>query len=254
MIAVISLLIVVVFSFLVVRVGAVALVMTGVSEDVAQFQALSAFSGAGFTTSESESIVSHPARRRVITLLIRLGSAGLVTAISTLMLSFVGAGQAAPERLLVLFLGLLAILWLAKSRTLNRALTPLIRRALARYTTLDLRDYAELLNLQKDYSIVEIDIVPDSWLADNQLGQLELPAEGVRVLGVMRFEGDYIGAPPPDLYLRPGDRLIVYGREHRLQEIATRHANDQAAHRAAKAEYTRDLAKQEEMLKEANRN
>ena len=47
-----------------VRIATVGLTMTGVSKDLAQFQALSAFTGSGFTTEESEEIVNHPLRRR----------------------------------------------------------------------------------------------------------------------------------------------------------------------------------------------
>jgi hypothetical protein len=248
MVAVVSLLVVLALSLLVVRVGAVALVMTGLSEDVAQFQALSAFSGTGFTTSEAESVLIHPARRRVISLLIRLGSAGIVTGVSTLLLSFLGAGQAAPQRLLVLLVGVAALVALARSRTFNRALTPLIERALARYATLDLRDYADLLHLHDDYRIVEIDIEPESWLASRRLEHLDLPAEGVRVLGVVRSDGGYVGAPPPELSLSPGDRLIVYGRDHRLQELSSRRSPDQDAHLAARAEHERDVEAQQERM------
>lgn len=46
MLAIASLLLVIALSLLFVRVGAIALTMTGVSEDVAKFQSLSAFSGA----------------------------------------------------------------------------------------------------------------------------------------------------------------------------------------------------------------
>jgi hypothetical protein len=51
---------------------------------VAAFQAQSAFSGAGFTTQESETIVTHPLRRRIVRLLILLGSVGISS-------SFLGA-------------------------------------------------------------------------------------------------------------------------------------------------------------------
>lgn len=242
MIAVVSLLLVVALSLMVVRVGAVALMMTGLSEEIAQFQSLSAFSGTGFTTGEAEALVKHPHRRRVVTLLIRLGSAGVVTAISTLLLTFIGAGQAVSARVVVLLLGGIALIGLAQSRSFNRVLTPLIERALARYTTLDLRDYADLLHLHEDYRIVEIDVEAESWLVSRQLEELSLPAEGVRLLGVIRPEGDYIGAPPPGLRLRPGDSLIVYGREHRLQELSIRRSGDQDAQRVAQADHQRDLA------------
>ena len=244
MIAVASLLLVVAVSMLVVRAGTVALTMTGLSEEIAQFQALSAFSGAGFTTSEAEHVVRHPTRRRVVALLMGLGSIGIVTAISSLALSFVGAGHAAPARSVVLLLGVLALITLARSRGFNRVLTPVIERALVRYATLELRDYADLLHLRDDYRIVEINVDAESWLASRQLHELGLSGEGVLVLGVVRAGGGYVGAPAPALRLAVGDRLIVYGRAHRLHELSTRTANDQAAHRAASAEHERDIVAQ----------
>jgi Trk-type K+ transport system membrane component len=59
-----SLLVVMTVLLFVVRVAAVALRLTGLVESVARFQALSAISGAGFTTRESESIVNYPVRRQ----------------------------------------------------------------------------------------------------------------------------------------------------------------------------------------------
>ncbi len=76
----ISILIVLVISLLVVRVATVALTLTGMSQQMAKFQARSAFTGAGFTTSESENVVGHPVRRRIIMLLMLVGNAGIVTA------------------------------------------------------------------------------------------------------------------------------------------------------------------------------
>jgi len=253
MISVVSLLIVLALSMLVIRIGAVAFLMTGLSEQVAQFQALSAFSGTGYTTDEAENIVKHPARRQIASVLIRLGSVGIVTSIATLLLSFVGAGQATPERLLVLLLGIFVLLGLARSRIFNRILTPVIERLLARYTNLDLRDYADLLHLREDYRIVEIEIEENRWLASRTIGALSLGDEGVLVLGVKRAGEGYIGTPPNELSLRHGDLLILYGRKHRLNELSTRLFSDQAAHREAKAEHKHDLDEQRKQLERMNR-
>ena len=89
MTALISLLTAIVFSILVTRIAAVAFTLTGLSRDVADLQGLSAFSGVGFTTSESDHITEHPARRRILMLVIRLGNIGVVTVISSLVLTFV---------------------------------------------------------------------------------------------------------------------------------------------------------------------
>ena len=60
MIPVVSVLIVLTLSMIVIRVATVALVHTGMGVESARFQARSAFTGAGYTTSEAESIVDHP--------------------------------------------------------------------------------------------------------------------------------------------------------------------------------------------------
>jgi len=63
-----------VFAFIVVvRAGAIALMTTGMDSSKSSFQALSAFSGTGFTTREAELIVSHPRRRRIVSWLMVLG-------------------------------------------------------------------------------------------------------------------------------------------------------------------------------------
>ena len=90
----------------------------------------------------------------------------------------------------------------------------------------------------------------DTWLADQELNELNLTAEGVLVLGVKRAGEDYIGAPPPDFRLREEDRLIVYGREHRLDELSTRSSGNEAAHSDAMAEHDRDLSEQRERIEE----
>ena len=72
-----------IISFIVVRIGAVAFELTGLEWSLAKFQALSCFTGTGFTTKEAEMITGHPQRRRIASILIVLGHAGLVTLIAT---------------------------------------------------------------------------------------------------------------------------------------------------------------------------
>jgi Trk-type K+ transport system membrane component len=93
--AIATLLIVVLLSLLVTRVAAVALVLTGMSPDVARFQARSALTSTGFATAESEQVMGHPARRRIVFSLMLLGNAGLVTTIASLSQTFAPRGAAA---------------------------------------------------------------------------------------------------------------------------------------------------------------
>lgn len=248
MVAVFALIVVVALSILVVRVGSIAFVMTGLSEDVARFQALSAFSGAGFTTSEAEAIVMYPARRRIATMLIRFGSIGLVTSIATLLLSFLSAGGLTWTRLLVMAGGALLVIGLSRTRSFNQLLTPIVKRLLARYTTLELRDYADLLSLRDDYRIVEFEIKEHMWLADRRLEDLGLAEEGILVLGVKPPEKAYVGAPPAEVRLRPRDIVILYGRKRHVEAVSTRSSGDLAAHREAEREHQHDVREREQKL------
>jgi hypothetical protein len=250
MIAIITLLSVIALSILVVRVGTIALTMTGLSEEVASFQALSAFSGVGFTTGEAEHAISTPGRRRVIRWLMRLGSAGLVTAIATVIFSFTGPQEQYPVRLVVLLVGLVVLTQLSKSAWFHRLLTPAIKRFLASRAVLDLRDYADLLHLGGGYKVAEVDVEEGDWLACERMGQLKLFQEGVLVLGIVRQEGEYIGAPSPALPIRPGDRVILYGKSSQLEELNERTCREWQAHEEAIAERAEELAEQEEQLHE----
>lgn len=241
MFAVISLLAILSLSLLVVRIGAIALMMTGMSRDAAAFQALSAFSGTGFTTSESELAVTTPERRKIIALLIRAGSAGAITVVTSLILSFVGSEDRAPDRLLIIVGGLVGLVTLSRSGWFNRMLTPIIQRALSHSTPLVLRDYAALLHLREDYRVVEFEVRPGGWLEGRQLRDLDFPAEGLLILGIVQPSGEYVGAPPTDFVFSSGDTVVVYGREPNLEEVAQRRSSDSRAHEEGKADHAAEV-------------
>jgi hypothetical protein len=227
---------VVLVSLLITRVATVALSLTGMSTESARFQARSAFFGVGFTTTEAESVVSHPVRRRIILWLILLGNAGVLSVVATLVLSFGGDGGQKGLRLVVLFGGLAVLLFVFSTRLVDRMLNPLIRRMLTRWTEIHVADYADLLELEGDYEVSELAVEPDDWLAGKTLGELKLRDEGVIVLGIHRGS-DYIGTPNGRARIAPADRLILYGREERLIELDRRTAADgDAAHAGAVAE------------------
>jgi hypothetical protein len=238
--AVITLLLVFVVSLLIIRTGTIALVMTGLSEEVASFQAASAFSGAGFTTDEAERTISTPQRRRIINLLIRVGSIGIVTAIASLVLSFSQASSGAAPQLLYLIIGTIVIVLFARSQWFNRLLSPPLRWLLTETTTLNLNDYANLLELREGYRVAELTVKEDGWLTHASLCDLHLSAEGVVVLGINQQHGAYVSPPDPDAILQPGDVLVVYGQKHRVMELPRRSEDDETAHEVAVEQHTQD--------------
>jgi len=238
MIAVISLLLVLTISMILIRVASVALVHTGMGHEAARFQARSAFTGAGFTTSEAESVVSHPVRRRIVAWLMLAGNVGIVTAMSSLLLSFVDmrGTPGAWISLAVLAAGLLSLLLLSSSAWVDRYLSRAISWALGRFAEIDARDYARLLHLREDYGVSDLLVQPGEWLAGKGLLK-----EGILVLGIECPGDNFIGAPSPDTEIRARDRLLLYGRTPRIAEIDRRGRDDAAerSHRAAVAEQER---------------
>jgi hypothetical protein len=255
MIAVASLLTVLTVSILVTRVATLALTHTGLSKESARFQARSAFTGAGFTTTESERVVNHPVRRRIVLVLMLLGNAGIVSAVSSLILTFVnqnGSGTL-PVKIVLLVTGVV-LLWLAsRSAWMDRHLSWIIDKALRRYTRLDVRDYASLMHLIGDYRIVELEVQPDGWLADRRLGETALRDEGVLVLGIKRADGTYLGAPKGDAEILPGDELILYGRVTALEELDIRKRSPRGdrEHREAVEEQREVAAKEAQADRES---
>lgn len=237
MTAILTLLVVLTLSFLITRLASAALTLTGVSQELAKLQSISAFTGVGFTTQESERIVQHPVRRRILTLLMILGNAGIVTAVSSLILSLVEVRKTGDWMLPLAWLaGGVAVLWfVATSKWVERQMSKAMRWALARWTRLETYDYASLLHLTGDYSIRECRVEPDDWLAEKRLKELKLHQEGVTVLGIHRANGDYLGVPRGETKVRADDRLILYGPEQTMNELDVRRrgsSGDQAHDRA----------------------
>lgn len=225
MIALFSLLTIVVLSVVIVRIGAIALELTGLSPEIASFQAQSAFSGAGFTTSEAESLVTHPVRRKIIRILILLGSAGFTTSIATLVLTFVGeTKQHVIHKGIILIIGLLIIFLLARSRHLYNLMKRIISFALKKWTKIRIFDYEKILGFQEGYSISRVVVKDKSHFSEKKLTESRLEQEGVLVLAIYRKihgKEQFIGAPTGDTLIKSGDILFCYSRQN-VQEIFSR--------------------------------
>jgi hypothetical protein len=213
-----------VFSILITRVASIALTHTGLSRESSRFQARSAFTGVGFTTTESEKVVNHPVRRRILLLLMILGNAGIVTGIASLIIGFSGIDERVDTWIkIVILLGGISVLWyLANSQWVDRQLSRIIEKLLNRYGGLDVKDYASLLKLTGDYRIGEIGIECKHWLCRKKLKNTYLRDEGINVLAISRQDGSFYGTPAGETTIEDGDTLIVYGRAEALQKLDKR--------------------------------
>ncbi|UQX11138.1 TrkA C-terminal domain-containing protein [Candidatus Mycobacterium methanotrophicum] len=236
MYAIASLLGVLAVSLLITRVATAVLVATGMSRQSARFQARSALTGAGFTTTESETVLAHPLRRRVVMLLMLVGNVGLVAAASTLIIGF-RDNAAGPSwmRTVVLATGLILFVFVSRSPWVNRRLTALIARALHRWTDLVGRDFVALAELGHGYVVSHLAIAVNDWVTGRTIGELGLAEEGLLLLGINPNHGDYMAYPDPGSRISCGDVLVLYGHTDAIADLDRRAAGDDgdAAHARA---------------------
>ncbi len=262
MIPIFTLLFTLSLSLLVTRIAAVALALTGVSEEIARFQARSAFTGAGYTTGEAESIVNHPVRRKIISWLMLMGNLGMAGVVASVIAAFTTNSQDGVDwtfRILMLLLGILVISVFARSALFNRWISMLIEWALIKWTNLDIRDYVSLLHLGSGYVVLELLVCQGDWIANKLLAESRLTSEGVLVLGIHRRGGVYVGSPDGQTMIMSEDVLTVYGPIDRLEELDIRKTgfDGDRAHRIAvqvQKEVNKDAKQSSEEVPEQSDN
>jgi hypothetical protein len=213
------LLIAILVSFIIVRIGGFALQLTGIEPDVARFQALSAFSGTGFTTREAERVVGHKIRRRIVTILIVLGNAGTVTVIATLVASFtqVSGYMWFFIRLAIIVGGIFVLYQLiirsdVGQRFLDWLQRPVMNRILRESPTAE-----EIFHIEKDWAISLVMIKGSS--KSIGLSVADITAEGgIEILGINRA-GAYLTRPDREEKIAEGDRLLVYANRKSVKQI-----------------------------------
>ncbi len=221
---VIILLVTLVVSVVVVRIGAVALELTGLEHSVARFQALSAFTGTGFTTREAEEVVGHPQRRRVVSILILLGNAGLITVIASLVASLApsfAAPKAAAMVLLQIVLVVLALyllyrllIWPRLSERIDQA----IKYQLERRTHLTPAEVEQLLQQTEGWGIARLVVPEDCSFAGKLLAETRPRDQGMLILAIERGD-ELIPSPTGRDSVQVGDRLVVYGQLDQMPDI-----------------------------------
>jgi hypothetical protein len=213
------LLIAILVSFIIVRIGGFALELTGIEPDVARFQALSAFSGTGFTTREAERVVGHRTRRRIITILIILGNAGTVTIIATLVASFtqVSGYTWFFIRLAIIIGGIFGLYQLIIRSNVGRRIPAWLQRPVMSRILRGAPAIEEIFHVEKDWAISLVMIKGSS--KSIGLSVADITAEGdIEILSIDRA-GTYLTRPDRDEKIVEGDRLLVYANKKSVKRI-----------------------------------
>lgn len=219
MVSIVALLLILSAMYFVVLFGTVAYQLTGLDWETAQFQALSAFTGAGFTTRASELVVNHRLRRRITTGLILFGYATTASVIATLVSSVaMHTPLQTALNLVVLVVCFAALMFLVRRQGLHLVLAAPIRRWLTRRMNAEAVPHEELLQYKPGYAISRIEIPPGSRLAGQRLRDANLRAFRLQVLAIEDRDGVVLAIPDPEHVLREGEHVLLYGLTRNVQE------------------------------------
>lgn len=226
-------LIILIVSFIIVRIGAIAFELTGLEWSLAKFQALSCFTGTGFTTKESELITGNPQRRHIASILIVLGHAGLVTLIATFanslrtdimpkfripfLHSVIHFNLVPWINLTIIAVSIYAIYKIFTHSKFAAKLTELLRARIIKKEIIKPVSFEELVIATGGYGVSSIEVCKDSPILDKTLLDSALRKFDILVLAVERDE-EIIPNPSADIKILLGDRLICFGKLGNIRE------------------------------------
>lgn len=220
MAAALTLLVLLAGSMVIVRIASVALRLTGLPDHVARFQSISALTGAGFTTTESEAIVNFPIRRRVIVSLMVFGNLGLVSVMSTFIVAFgddTNSIDAIIHQGLMIIAVIAFIVFIMTNKTLDNILCGLISRILQNVIKSNQQHYTTVLAIDNEHYVAEHiyrgtqDLALDKIIPDHI---------GLNIMSVMGTEKTYYDRFDSDFLVSQNETLICFGKHEYHQKLA----------------------------------
>jgi hypothetical protein len=227
--------VVLIISYFIVKIGAAAFELTGLGPELAHFQSLSAFTGTGFTTKESELITAHKQRRRIVSVLMILGKAGFVTLIATLVTTispdkpvahlFPFIDRILPDYLIryvnlaAVLLALFIVYRLFHSSRFSKFLMAKIQQKMVDKKLLEKVKFEELLLNAQGYGISQIEVTDNNPLSGKSLLESSLRSHDILVLSIDRA-GEHLINPVADFIIRSNDKLVCFGKLENIRKVA----------------------------------
>ena len=237
MVSLLILAITMILTAIVVRVGAIAFELSGLPPEQAGFQALSSFTGVGFTTRESELILATPERRRIAVFLIRIGGAGVVVTIAALAGAIANGDDvkqellvAHPEvTLLVVVIFLVGIYGMTKVSPVRRFLDEVIAKWVL-HKNLAGANLLQVLHVDAEgSSLLLVPVDQGSKLLGRRIADLK--ERGIQPLLLDRGSS-VLENPSDDVELRDGEHLIIRAGSESLTELGGKPTGSGADHEA----------------------
>jgi hypothetical protein len=218
-----------------VKIGAAAFEITGVNRETATFQALSCFTGCGFTTSESELIMRYPERRKIARILMVMGYAGLATFITSIVNSLSPGkvmfhfqipivdrifrySELPIVNLAIIILILILTYKLFANKKLQYSILGIIKTQLLKRKLININEnFGVVAQIGGEYAIAYISVQKKNHLEGITISKMKEMLPEVNVLSVER-NGKLILKPQDSLVLDSKDRPLIYCNIMHLQE------------------------------------
>lgn len=193
---------------LIMEIAATALKLTGLDIHTARFQALSAITGTGFTTKETELLMQHRQRRQIIMALMVIGPICFLGMFSSFV--FAGRQEFLVHQLLILLVFVVLLLLLTRSVRFLSFFHKLVERGLRRYRYPRRVQLEEVLQLNNEYGVYELKVSSHSAFAHKTLQEADLKERGFVVLAIERGH-DLLAVPRAGDTILPDDILVMFG-------------------------------------------
>ena len=196
---------------LVLWIGSILLESTGLERYRARFQALSALSGTGFTTSHAEDVIEHPQRRRIISYLIFLGNAGILAFIVVLVVN-VREGLTFPSTFSIIitvttFLVIGLAIWLG----LVDWITSIIMKMAGRKDGKKGITISKILYQHDDFALIKLTYARPPIISGTEFAIDDFNKKDINVIAIERDQ-QLLMHPEPSQFIQGGDNLICAGK------------------------------------------
>lgn len=208
-------------STIIVRIASTILRHTGLPDNIARLQSISALSGTGFTTSESELIVNFPIRRRVLVILMILGNLGMASIAATVIVALLatdGETNAIINQIIFFIVAISLTFIVMTNKALDKKLCDAVSWVLARSQTLQELGFHRLYQISRNYSIAEH---PISTNEQQDISDVDFSKFGLVFIGTRKGNKRmYNDAQDTETDLSFGDTLVCYGHESSHRNFA----------------------------------
>lgn len=199
-------------------IGSLALEATGLDRPRSRFQALSALTGTGFTTTQAELIVEHVKRRKIVTYLIFLGNTAVLGFIVLLVLYIIAGIEAPSPAVLAITIAVIVAIalafWLGLIDRISNGFLKIGRKP-ASHSRFTLEG---TLPTSSNRAVARIRVSSLETEKRVSIAETGLNADGVTIL-LIEHDDEYIRDPLPDYKLQSGDIILCYGPCGRLISI-----------------------------------